>query len=84
MKSESLLGVEQFSESFVTVNKKEPEMRIEEIPHRDIFITITVPLLKIYLLRNTIEPMVSDAFSVLPLVLSFSFVFLTLLGTNLM
>lgn len=76
MKSESLLGVEQFSESFVTVNKKEPEMRTEEIPHRDIiFITIIVPLLKIYLLRNTIERMVSDAFSVLPLVLSFPLFF---------
>lgn len=75
VKSESLLGEEQLSQSFIIVKKGKPEMRTEEIPPQDIIsMTIIFPLLKTYLwkfLRNTMEFMVSDVFTVLPLVLFF-------------
>lgn len=63
VKYKSLLGVEQFSQSFVTVKKGEPEMRIEETPHQNIIsFTVIFPLFLPTLeniLRNIIEPMVS-------------------------
>lgn len=49
VKSERLLGVEQFPQYFVIVKKGKPEMRIDEIPPQDIiYMTIIFSLLKTY------------------------------------
>lgn len=65
VKYKSLLGVEQFSQSSVTVKKREPEMRIEETPHQNIISFMVIfplflPTLE-NILRNIIESMVSHA-----------------------